>query len=416
MLLPKSSLLTLTASLLPSVLAQVPATLSKGFNTQIQVNFKGDSALGFNDGDTIPFSDTANQPVFALGDASGVNTQIAFMIMMLDTTDENEFIMHYLQTDYKATGDKTGLSASSTPKIPYAKPGSFGKSGERKYTFLLYLQESSDLKSTPQAGGKFDYTSFGTANGLAQPIAGIAMNVDVEDAAGSGASSSSEGSEVANATTTTQTMTMAFVKATGSSTTNSSSSMPSDSDGDGDGDGGMTMKPPPDGKLGGGVVSEQPFAASAGNASTTVSGMPSGDGMTPKAGGAKLVGGGVVSQRPFPAATAGNGTTTVSGMPSSDGMTQKAGGAQLVGGGVVSQKPFPAAAAGNGTTIVPNIASIVNSSTNASMSNSSANATLSNSTRPGVAAAVQNEAGVMVTRAGASMAALAVVIGAVAFV
>ena len=190
MRLSRFSVLALTA-LHPGVLAQVPASLSKAFNTQLQVNFNGDSASGFNDGATVPFTDTSNQPVFALGDASGVNTRISYLIMMLDTTDENNFIMHYLQTDYKASGEKTGLATNSVPKVPYAGPGSFGESGARKYTFLLYLQRNSDLQSNPQAGEKFDNDAFGTANNLEPPVAGVAMTVNVGDTSASGASSSS---------------------------------------------------------------------------------------------------------------------------------------------------------------------------------------------------------------------------------
>jgi Phosphatidylethanolamine-binding protein len=196
--LPSTSILATAALFLTPILAQVPASLSKAFNTQMQVNFKGDSALGFSDGDTIPFADTANQPVFALGDASGVNTAISFVVMMIDTTDPNNFIMHYLQTDFKATGEKTGLAATSTPLIPYAKPGSFGETGARQYTFLLYLERSSDIKSMPQAGGKFDYEAFNQANRLQPPTAGVAMKVNVGEspeagaaAAGSSSSSSS---------------------------------------------------------------------------------------------------------------------------------------------------------------------------------------------------------------------------------
>lgn len=184
MFLSKASILTLTTLLLPSVLAQVPAKLSGGFSTEVQVNFQGDSSDGFQDGDTIPFADTANTPVFALGDSSGVNTAVTYMIVMIDSTDENNFIMHYLQTDFKATGQKTGLEASGEPRVPYAQPGAFGEQGARQYTFLLYRQKTasgvgSEVQTVPAAGEKFDYEAFGAANGLEPPRAGVAMKVDV---------------------------------------------------------------------------------------------------------------------------------------------------------------------------------------------------------------------------------------------
>lgn len=262
-LLQSSSFLALTALLLPYTLAQVPASLSKGFDTEMQVNFQGDSALGFKDGDTIPFPDTTNEPVFALGDSSGVNTAISFMVMMLDTTDEKNFIMHYLQADFKATGDKTGLSASGEPKIPYAKPGSFGESGERQYTFLLFQQKrNSEVKAMPNAGEKFDYEAFSQANGLKPPNAGVAMKVSVGDASAQDASSSSgspaakPGDGATPPTSTTKTMTMA-----------SASKAPSGSGVSTNGTGAGTevlMIEKPTGELvGGGIVSELPFPSGA---------------------------------------------------------------------------------------------------------------------------------------------------------
>ncbi len=219
--LPKPSVFALTALLLPSVFAQVPASLSAGFNTEIQVNFKGDSSSGFEEGDTIPFADTANQPVFALGDASGVNTALSFMVMMIDTTDENNFILHYAQGDFKATGEKTSISASSDPLVPYAQPGSFGESGARKYTFLLYQQRGSGgMQGMPKAGEKIDMAAFSAANNLRPPMAGIAMNVNVGDAsAGSPApvrasSSSPAPTPPTTSSTSTTTRTQATTMAT----------------------------------------------------------------------------------------------------------------------------------------------------------------------------------------------------------
>ncbi len=270
---PKSSVFALTALLLPSVFAQVPASLSASFNTEIQVNFKGDSSSGFEEGDTIPFADTANQPVFALGDASGVNTAISFMVMMIDTTDENNFILHYAQTDFKTTGEKTAISASSEPKIPYAMPGSFGESGERKYTFLLYQQRGSgEIQAIPKAGEKIDMAAFRAANNLKPPMAGIAMKVNVGDApAGSPAPAPAPAPEAASssppaptlaatsappttlstsATTSTQTTTMVtMTEATPGADKNNAGL-----------DGPTTQKPM--GRLiGGGIVTEQPFPA-----------------------------------------------------------------------------------------------------------------------------------------------------------
>jgi hypothetical protein len=264
MLLPRSSVLATAALLLHSALAQVPDTLSKGFETEIQVNFQGNSAQGFSDGDTIPFPDTEKVPVFALGDASGVNTRISYTILMIDTTDQNNFIMHYLKSNFKATGEKTGLESDSTPKVAYAKPGSLGESGERQYTFLLYLMKgSTDLQSVPQAGEKFDYEAFGAANNLEPPTAGVAMKVSIGDN-----STPAESSPPSSAATPTAAPTSADVPSTTTSSTTTmtmASATPSSSDkGKADsGKEGLTQK------LsfifvGGGIVSEQPFPTGAG--------------------------------------------------------------------------------------------------------------------------------------------------------
>lgn len=269
MLLPTSSVLATAALLLHSALAQVPASLSKGFETEMQVNFQGDSSLGFSDGDTIPFPDTDKVPVFALGDASGVNTRISYMIMMLDTTDENNFIMHYLKTDFKASGEKTGLESASTPKVPYAKPGSFGEPGERKYTFLLYLTRGNkEMQSVPQAGEKFDYEAFGAANTLEAPTAGVAMTVNIGDTSTpvepssppppstaptlTATSATAAGSTTDSTTTTTMTMASTTVTPSSSDTPKVES-----------GNEGLTQKPSLV-FVGGGIVTEQPFPADAG--------------------------------------------------------------------------------------------------------------------------------------------------------
>jgi Phosphatidylethanolamine-binding protein len=277
---PTFSILTLATLLLPSVLAQVPASLSKDFKGEIQVSFKGDSAEGFNDGETIPFPDTANDPVFALGDASGVNTAISFMIIMIDTTDENNFVMHYLGTDFKASGEKTGLDSPSAPKVPYSKPGSFGETGARKYTFLLYQQKgTAELKDTPQPGGKFDYEGFGAANKLKPPTAGIAMTVNIGDtsapepeagAAGGAPPSPSSATEssppAAPPTTSTQPMTVASETPPAPSPAPEKNITSSDP---------LTKKPqlPPGVPFGGGIVSSQPFPAPKTNGASLVNGL-----------------------------------------------------------------------------------------------------------------------------------------------
>ena len=178
MLIPKYSILAASAFLFASTFAQVPTRFSGGFKTELQVSYNGDSSDSFTDGQSIPFADTSNPPKFALGDSSGVNTRISYFILMIDSTDENNFVMHFLKTDYKATGDKTGLASSAEPKVKYTPPGGANESGDRKYTFLLYRQKS-DLTVFPGAGEKFDPAAFVSANGIQPAVAGLAMNVAI---------------------------------------------------------------------------------------------------------------------------------------------------------------------------------------------------------------------------------------------
>ena len=174
-----------TVFLALSVRAQssVPPPLSSSFDSsaiQLQVSYNGDAFNGFADGSTVPLSNTRSQPVFALGDASGVNTAISFFVMMVDTTDMSDIVLHFLQTDFKASGGKTGIASASQPLVTYQAPGAFGETGSRQYSFLLYEQTGDgNLQGIPQGGENFDVTSFENTNDLSGAEAGIAMFVDV---------------------------------------------------------------------------------------------------------------------------------------------------------------------------------------------------------------------------------------------
>ena len=182
------------ASLLAAALAsEVPSSLSSDFDLEtigLQVNFEGNRFAGIADGTDVSLADAANQPVFALTDSSGVSTVIQFMIMMLDTTDTNNFVMHFLQTNFKADGEQTGISSTSKPLVPYQKPGSFGETGQKQYSFLLFQQTSNQVSGLPNAGSSFDVSNFISQNGLRNARAGLAINVNVD---GSGTASGSSG-------------------------------------------------------------------------------------------------------------------------------------------------------------------------------------------------------------------------------
>ncbi|KMU78484.1 hypothetical protein CISG_07488 [Coccidioides immitis RMSCC 3703] len=66
-------------------------------------------------------ADASRTPNFALGDASGVNTALSFMIMMVDTTEEGSRRIHYMQTDFKATGEKTKIESSTRARPAWVR-------------------------------------------------------------------------------------------------------------------------------------------------------------------------------------------------------------------------------------------------------------------------------------------------------
>ncbi|PGH34143.1 hypothetical protein GX50_03012 [[Emmonsia] crescens] len=184
---PHSFLVTTLFTLAASQQVAVPADLAESFSASgtqgLQVSFGGDASDGITNGNTVGLEDVSSQPTFALGDSSGVNRAISYTILMLDTTDDNARKVQFLQTGFKATGDKTKLEAEGEPDVPYAPPSL--DSGRRQFTFLLYQQRGQDLaqlsgvpRSRTGAAGPFDVKAFETANNLQPPRVGMAIIVD----------------------------------------------------------------------------------------------------------------------------------------------------------------------------------------------------------------------------------------------
>ncbi|EEP78729.1 predicted protein [Uncinocarpus reesii 1704] len=163
--------------------ATVPEDLKGGFRSgsiELQLSFGGDASEGLADGAVVSKEDASRTPTFALGDASGVNRALGFTIMMVDTTDRNSRRVHYLQTDFKATGEKTKIESSSQPVVPYAAPGSKGETGKREYSFLMYLQRpGAQMSNVPAAGDTIDVKEFEKQNGLPDARTGMAISVDM---------------------------------------------------------------------------------------------------------------------------------------------------------------------------------------------------------------------------------------------
>jgi len=173
-------------------LSQVPSDLSGGFKPDevtLQVSFDGQSDNGIAAGAKESVEQTSQTPTFALGDSSGVNTEIKFVIFMVDTTDQNNRMLHYVQSDFQATGTKTAIQSNSKPQMPWMGPGTMGDSGaNRQYTFLLYEQPNAFTgQGMPQMGQPVNVQDFVKANGLQKAVAGQTMVVDT----GSGSSSGS---------------------------------------------------------------------------------------------------------------------------------------------------------------------------------------------------------------------------------
>ncbi|KLJ12195.1 hypothetical protein EMPG_12745 [Blastomyces silverae] len=185
----KSHLFFVTAlfTLAASQQAAVPADLAQSFSASgtegLQVSFGGDASEGITNGQTVSIDDIRSQPTFALGDSSGVNRAISYTIIMLDTTDDNARKVQYLQTDFKATGDKTRIEATGEPAVPYEPPAI--ASGPRQFSFLLYQQRGQELvqlSGVPSNGAgstePFDVKAFEAANNLQPPRVGMAIRVD----------------------------------------------------------------------------------------------------------------------------------------------------------------------------------------------------------------------------------------------
>ncbi|KAI2118402.1 hypothetical protein LOZ17_003607 [Ophidiomyces ophidiicola] len=170
--------------------AKVPSDLSSGFGSGsigLQLSFGGDASDGLSSGAVVSKDDASKTPSFALTDASGVNRAVSFTIMMIDTTEQGSRKLHYLHTDFKATGEKTKLDSSTKPLVAYGAPGSFGENGKREYTFLLYRQTGDGkMSDVPKGGDSIDVKQFQQKNGLQDARAGVALSVDMGGGSGGG--------------------------------------------------------------------------------------------------------------------------------------------------------------------------------------------------------------------------------------
>ena len=146
-----------------------------------------------------------------------MNTDISFLIMMIDTTTNNR-VLHYMQGDFQATEDKTAIASSAKPLLAYKAPGTLGDTGStRDYTFLMYQQKDGFKASDmPSLGSTFDIKSFMSSSGLDDALAGIAMSVQVSG--GSNSAASSQGAASSTAQSTAQQTTTAATPASPSTT------------------------------------------------------------------------------------------------------------------------------------------------------------------------------------------------------
>lgn len=186
--------LWLLVSLAATAFAQgsiIPSTLTSGFTSSLglEVSYQGTASRfdGIPDGSTLAAADVSTDPIFALSDQSAINTRIAFLIMMLDTTDPNAPVLHFAQDGFKADGVQTGISTQAQPLVPYARPGSLGETGQRQYSFLLFQQQSgATVSGLPQAGQTLNVDQFLSSNNMKAARAGVGIMVDNGGGGGGG--------------------------------------------------------------------------------------------------------------------------------------------------------------------------------------------------------------------------------------
>lgn len=192
--------LWLLFSLAATALAQgssiIPSGLTSGFTDSIglEVSFQGVASRfdGIPDGSTVAAKEVSTGPIFALSDQSAINTRIAFLVMMLDTTDANAPVLHFAQDQFKADGQQTGISSQAQPLVPYAGPGSLGETGQRQYSFLLFQEPSgTTISGLPKAGETLNVDQFLTANNMRAARAGVGILVDNGGGSGGGAAAPS---------------------------------------------------------------------------------------------------------------------------------------------------------------------------------------------------------------------------------
>ncbi|KAH0556301.1 hypothetical protein GP486_005769, partial [Trichoglossum hirsutum] len=176
-----------------STSSQVPSDLSSGFipnSIRLKVSYNGSASDGFKDGTLFSNQETDKQPLFfAFGDASSINASLAYIVLMVDTTSTAQRTLHFLQTDLRASGNRTQMNSPTKPAFPYRPPLAMGETGRRQYTFLLLQQKPTTgfpVKGIPAEGQKFDVAEWRAANGLEEAQAGITMKVDGNFTSGKG--------------------------------------------------------------------------------------------------------------------------------------------------------------------------------------------------------------------------------------
>jgi hypothetical protein len=177
--------------------AAVPSDLSGGFKPDqltMQVSFDNQASSGIPNGAEESTQQTSQEPTFALGDSSGVNTEIKFVIFMVDTTSSSNRVLHYVRSDFQATGEETKISSNKPPQMPWKGPGTLGENGQRQYTFLMYEQPGAfNGQGMPQNGQPVNVQDFVKQNGLQKAIAGQTMSVNVGQGTGQGSGNSTGG-------------------------------------------------------------------------------------------------------------------------------------------------------------------------------------------------------------------------------
>jgi len=180
------STLLLAARTLATNHKGIPKVFSTGFQPEagLQITYET-VGEAISDGDDLTGKSLEKVPKFSLGEASGINTNAKFIILMVDPDvngDPENVVpqtLHYMRTDFIPTGQAVSMESEVPPAVKYVGPEATigGNEGPHRYVFLLYRQpkDGFKLKGVPSDDKRagFNVKNWREENGLEPAIAGV---------------------------------------------------------------------------------------------------------------------------------------------------------------------------------------------------------------------------------------------------